>query len=356
MNVRYQVSIASVGGELQTERAQMVKSVVALGHFPVDLTAAGVLERDSFDAVERHLGRSDYFILIIERGDAQPSTELERVELALNYAAEHGLPVLGIGAGDVGEAQVAKSDAPTAELSLLEGLVEKIRSGSKSMFVSFTQVAESAVWVLVKLIDTYKRAGWVPSTELPSGDVASELVRLAAENADLRKQLQVDDPQRNLESMSQGQETTLALNENKILIPIWERAGSTWEKPVELTLYDFFVRLAPELVVETSVIDAAEFIPTGVCELEPVEHVRWVVPHRSVNLWFTDLMALGLVTPSDRKRSAKDQGQYWTLTQAGREFFSDVRRSVLNTGGHRHIGFTSEFPIFTSETKSLPSP
>ncbi len=356
MNVRYQVSIASVGGELQTERAQMVKSVVALGHFPVDLTAAGVLERDSFDAVERHLGRSDYFILIIERGDAQPSTELERVERAVDYAAEHGLPVLGIGAGDTVKTQASTSDAPTAELPLLEALVEKVRSGSKSMFVPFTQVAESAVWVLVKLIDTYKRGGWVSSKELPSGDVASELVRLAAENADLRKQLNVDDPQRSLQIMSQAQETTLALNENKILIPIWERAGSTWEKPVELTLYDFFVRLAPELVVETSVIDAAEFIPTGVCELEPVEHVRWVVPHRSVNLWFTDLMALGLVTPSDRKHAGKDQGHYWTLTQVGREFLSDVRRSVLNTGGHRHIGFTSEFPIFTSETKSQPSP
>ena len=349
MNVRYQVSIVSVGGELQTERTQMVKSVVALGHFPVDLTAAGVLERDSLDAVERHLGRSDYFILIIERGASRPSTELERVARALDYAAERGLPVLGIGAGDVGEGQVAKSDAATAELPILEGLVEKIRSGSKSMFVSFEQVAESAVWVLVKLIDTYERAGWVSSTELPSGDVASELVRLTTENADLREQLHLDDPQRGLEVMSQAQETTLALNENKILIPIWERAGSTWEKPIELTLYDFFVRLAPELLVESSVSDAAEFIPTGVCELEPVDHVRWVVPHRSVNLWLTDLMALSLVTPSERRRAAKDQGHYWTLTQAGREFLADVRRSALNTGGHRHIGFTSEFPIFRPE-------
>ena len=193
MNVRYQVAIASVGGELQTERAQMVKSVVALGHFPVDLTAAGVLDRDSLDAVERHLGRSDYFILIVERGDVQPSTELERVEFALNYAAERGLPVLGIGAGDSGEGQGAKPDAATAELPLLEGLVEKLRSGSKSMFVSFDQVAESGVWVLVKLIDTYKRSGWVPSSELPKGDVASELVRLYTENADLRERLHLDD-------------------------------------------------------------------------------------------------------------------------------------------------------------------
>ena len=217
-------------GQLRARLAGAGPSGLGRGDVPVDRAAAGVVERDSFDAVERRLGRSDYFILIIERGDAQPSTELERIERAVDYAAEHGLPVLGIGAGDTGKTQASTSDAPTAELPLVEALVEKVRSGSKSMFVPFTQVAESAVWVLVKLIDTYKRGGWVSSKELPSGDVASELVRLAAENADLRKQLNVDDPQRSLQIMSQAQETTRALNDSKILIPIWERADAWWEK------------------------------------------------------------------------------------------------------------------------------
>ena len=49
----------------------MVKAVVALGHFPIDLTATGVMERDASEAVERHVGRSDYLILIIERGQAK---------------------------------------------------------------------------------------------------------------------------------------------------------------------------------------------------------------------------------------------------------------------------------------------
>ena len=180
-------------------------------------------------------------------------------------------------------------------------------------------------------------------------DVATELVRLTKETTDLRHQLDLTNPERPTGGLTEDHETTLSLNENKIVIPIWERANSTWEKPAELTLYDFFVRLSPEMVIEISVSDAAEFIPTGVVEMDPIEHVRWVVPHRSVNLWFTDLMALGLVTPSERKHSAKDQGHYWTLTEAGRKFLAQVRRSVLETGGHRHVGFTSEFPIFTKD-------
>ena len=352
MNAHYHMSIASAGAELRAEREQLVKSVVALGHFPIDLTATGVLDRESPEAVERHLGRSDYFILVIERGNPDPATELDRIGRALAYADEHGVPVLGIGAGETDELQ-SKPDAQTAELPLLESVVEKLRSSPRAMFVSFKEVAQSAVWILVKLIEAHARPGWVPTTELPSGDVATELVRLAKENAQLREDLDVADPGK-AAGLSHGQETTLALNENKILIPIWERAGSTWEKPVELTLYDFFVRLAPEMVVEIAVSDAAEFIPTGVCEMDPQEHVRWVVPHRSVNLWFTDLMALGLATTSDRKRAAKDSGHYWTLTQAGREFLADIRRSAMKTGGHRHVGFTSEFPIFTQGSKAPP--
>ncbi len=343
VNARYQVSIASVGGELRTEREQMVRSVVALGHMPIDLVATGVLDRESPEAIDRHLGRSDYFVVIVERGDAKPTSDLERIERALAYAADKGVPVLGIGAGDSDEEAVGLDDE-TAELPLLERLVERIRSASKSMFVSYNQVAESALWVLIKMIEAFPRPGWVPTSELPRGDVASELVRLAKENAQLQAELH---PEGEDDSKDRTLDIRLALEGNKILIPIWERANSTWETPVELDLYDFFVRLAPELVVETSVAEAAEFIPTGVCEMEPIEHTRWVVPHRSVNLWLTDLMSLGLATPSTRKHGAKDQGQYWTLSQKGKEFFSEVRRKVLETGGHRHVGFTQEFRIFT---------
>ena len=240
-----------------------------------------------------------------------------------------------------------EADAETAELPLLEGLIEKLRQGSKSMFVAYDQVAESATWVLVKLFEAHARPGWVSSRELPSGDVATELLRLTKDNAELLDQAK---PKGEGDAKSRSLDIRLALESNKIVIPIWERAGSTWEKPVELALYDFFVRLAPELVVETAVSDAAEFIPTGVCEMDPVENTRWVVPHRSVNLWLTDLMALGLVVPSDRRHSAKDQGQYWTLTKVGRDFLSEIRRSVLESGGHRHVGFTQEFRIFTPDS------
>ena len=37
-----------------------------------------------------------------------------------------------------------------------------------------------------------------------------------------------------------------------------------------------------------------------------------------------------------------------TFTPDGREMLSRVRRSVLETGGHRHVGFTAEYRIPTN--------
>ena len=42
------------------------------------------------------------------------------------------------------------------------------------------------------------------------------------------------------------------LQANHIVIQLWERAASAWEKPIKITLSDFFLRLGLELVVEKS--------------------------------------------------------------------------------------------------------
>jgi hypothetical protein len=234
----------------------------------------------------------------------------------------------------------------SVKTSGVESLLQQLQTNSNAIVETLDNVGASAAWVLIKLIEKYRRPGWVSSTMLPAGDVATELARLSSENSDLRAQLdsvQTDDEGR-LEVRLEA--ARHSLHQNKILIPMWDRSTNHWEKPVETSLYEFFIRLAPEMVVEKSLNEASQFVPTGVCELDPGDFTtRWVVPPNNINLWFTDLMALGLVQPSVVRHHAKDTNQYWTLTSDGREMLSLVRRTVLATGGHRHVGFTAEHPI-----------
>jgi nucleotide-binding universal stress UspA family protein len=347
MNVRYQVTIVSVGAELGAERAQLEKAVVEMGHFPVDLTATRLLDRE-LGTLRRHIDRSDYLVVLMALESESSDTSLERVKLACDLAVEHSVPLLCLVVVG-GESQ---SSAPKDVL----GFLEKLQASPVCTVEKLDSSTESSAEALIRLIDAFRRPGWVSAKVLPGDEVATELARLAKENAELRKELP-SVAEREGRQVARLESMSSSLEANRILIPLWERAASTWGKPVEMSLYDFFQRLAPELAVETSTSAASEYIPIGVCELDPGGiQARWVVPLHDINLWLTDLMALGLVRPSRRRRHAKDANQYWRLTRTGRLYLAHVRRTALETGGHRHVGFTSEYPIMLEGTGDGPPP
>jgi hypothetical protein len=305
-----------------------------MGHFPIDLTATGILRHDPPETIERHIGRSDYLVLVIgER--AEVDAEFARLVAAHDHAVANGTPILALTTGP---------DAPGQSAETVESLLLKVKVNPTGMVRVVDNDDESLVLTLSRFLDTHERPGWVSANETVTRGLTPDLVHLlAAKSRDVANPMvPVEDPTdaTRLETVRQ------TLEENRILIPLWSRGGASWEKPIEMALYDFFVRIAPEMVVERSVADAAEFIPIGVCDLDPnKDGSGWVVPPQQVNLWLTDLMALGLVEPSSQNHAPKDNNQYWTLTPDGRALIAEVRKSVLDTGGHRHVGFTSEFPI-----------
>ncbi len=339
MNVRYQVSLAALGGDLRSERELMVRTITEMGHLPIDLTATDVLNRDP-GITRRHLERSDYLVLVVAQSTGSPTAEFERVQLACNLAADEAVPMLGLVIE--GDLQANAADAEQQEVARF---LQRLRMSPIGLVEECPDINLMLASALNRLFDRFERPGWISGKALPSADIATELARLTRENAELRTQVPATQEQEQRE-LARLDAITRALEENKILIPLWERASSTWEKPVEMSLFDFFVRFAPELVVETSTATASEFIPIGVCDMNPNGlQARWVVPHHDLNLWLTDLMALGLVRPSKRRHAAKDRNQYWRLTRTGRKFLAHIRRTALETGGHRHVGFTSEFPV-----------
>lgn len=339
MSTRYQLAIVSAGEELRSVRERLVKTVVFMGHLPIDLVATGILDCGNPDTVSRHLSRSDYLILalgVTARPDAQDlATAAEAVDLAL----EHRVPVLALLFGD--DTTTAEPEKPSEETAAILAKIKERAAGLIQRIHGPTQTPQA----ISELVDAYPRPGWVSTEELPPAQVATELARLSIENMELRDRINAISESQ-VQRESRWEHVVQTLEENKLLIPVWNKIATIWEQPVEMDLFTFFIRMGPQLAVEISSADAVEFIPTGVCQLESRDgRPPWVVPLHSLNLWLTDLMALGLVRPSRRKRQAKDQNQYWRLTRDGRGFMSYVRRSALNAGGHRHVGFTQEFPI-----------
>ena len=69
INVRYQMCVMSVGDGIDPQRDRLIGAVLEMGHIPIDLVRAGLLEEHSRDTVDRHIARTDYLILVLGRVD-----------------------------------------------------------------------------------------------------------------------------------------------------------------------------------------------------------------------------------------------------------------------------------------------
>ena len=346
MSTRYQLALVSAGDELREVRERLATTLVFMGHLPIDLIATGVLDCGNPDTVSRHVARSDYLVLALRQSVRPAAEEMAQANAAVDIALEHRVPILALLYG-------AEHDPePTTSASETARILAKIREHSGGL-VQRVHASSQTPQAIAELLDAYPRPGWVSTSELPPAGVAAELSRLSRENTELRDRINALSESQS-ERESRWDQVVQTMEENKLLVPVWNKVATIWEQPVEMDLFTFFIRMGPQLAVEISSADAVEFIPTGVCQLESRDgRPPWVVPLHSLNLWLTDLMALGLVRPSRRRRQARDQNQYWRLTRDGRGFLSYVRRSALNAGGHRHVGFTQEFPIPTMNGDEL---
>jgi hypothetical protein len=330
---RFVVGVIPLGTDAPL--ASLTRAVAQLGQVPVDLVGAGVLGFEPWETVVRFLELCDYLTIAVGVADDLRDEDVGPTERAFDLAVERNIPVLTLFHRDW--------TSPGERNSTNSTLLSKLNENPFGMSARYDTVDAELAGAVGRLLSTFTRPGYISAAQLPSENVAEQLALLMRENHDLKRKLNEDLG----EAASRRRETVVRLLQgNRIVIPLWYRGATGWGQPVEMTLYDFFLRMGPELAAEVSTEAAAEFIPVGVCGLEREDfRPRWPVPSNNLNLWFTDLMAIGVVEPSLRIRRAKDSGQYWTLTEEGRQLLSDIRRSVLSDGGHRHVGFTSEFRI-----------
>jgi hypothetical protein len=93
-----------------------------------------------------------------------------------------------------------------------------------------------------------------------------------------------------------------------------------------------FFFLGPELIVEQSVEHVARTLGLQLGERGRALKPAFLVPSNRVKELLGDFAALDLMAPSKRKHPVTDKGEYWTLTECGRETYSSVRRERLEAG------------------------
>lgn len=330
MITKYQVFVSSTYEDLKAERDQVIKAVLEMGHIPVGMEMFSAADEEQWGIIKRQIDQSDYYVVIVAHryGSVEHGTSFTEKEY--DYAVSQGVPALGFiidsGARWAGDRMEEDADKKEA-LGRFKG---KVRKKPVGFWTSAEDLHGKCSIALMKAITAHPRTGWARASEVAGPEITQELSRLSSENAALRTRIEELDKQQQHDSADQRLETIRVLRRNKVQISVWKKGGSTFENYKEVSLYDLFTTIAPEMMDEVHTEELSVYIAIMKHNLKSAElRLPWPVPRNYINDWLFDLSTLSLVEPSKRKHSVKDTKSYWALTEEGREVYAELRRSVL---------------------------
>jgi hypothetical protein len=329
MNPKYQVFVSSTYVDLKDERDLVIKSVLEMGHIPVGMEMFSAADEEQWGIIKKQIDQSDYYVVIVaHRYGTTDSSGLSYTEKEYDYAASIGVPVLGFIIDDETSWPKSKSDLAEDLVFRLNEFKSKIKLKPISFWKSKDDLYGRCSIALMKAFSAYPREGWVRASLAGNAGIANEVVRLSAENADLRNR--VDEYER-IESKKNDLDKLIAtLKSNKRKLSYFKKNGEDWENGPELTLYQIFESVAPELQVEKETNLLARYFAQILCKVPGKElRVKWPSPRNMISSVLADLSALGCVAPSEKEKPITDTNEYWSLTDFGRELFGHMRRRRL---------------------------
>lgn len=330
MAIKYQIFVSSTFDDLRDEREQVLKATLEMGHIPVGMEMFSAADEEQWKIITRQIDECDYYAVIVAHRYGSIVDGVSYTEKEYDYAVSQGMPVLGF---------VIEHDAPwpadrieedVEKKASLEEFKAKVKQKPVGLWKTAADLYGMFSIALVKQIVSTPRPGWTRADEVARPDVVNELSRLSGENADLRKQLTealhkaVDD------AAAERRRIMQTLRKNYGKISYWYDDGDDWEDPKEVTLNELFFLLAPEMLIEKDTEAIGVYVGHMLNKDNPRQlRSSFPVPTNSVNDWLADFVALDLFEPSPKRHPVSDTKMYWSLTEMGRETYSEIRRTLL---------------------------
>jgi hypothetical protein len=193
---KLQVFVSSTYQDLREERQAAVEAILTAGHIPagMELFAAG--DDSQMNVIKRWIDESDVFLLILggRYGSLEPITGKSYIHLEYDYAVQQGKPFFAVAIDELHRnKRVKKMGVGVIETEHPDKL-RVFRDQVLTRLVKFwSDPRDIKLAVHETMADFARRTdliGWVRSNQTGySAQVAEELARLVAENAELRTQI-----------------------------------------------------------------------------------------------------------------------------------------------------------------------
>lgn len=330
MASKYQVFVSSTYRDLHEERDLVIKAILEMGHIPVGMEMFSAADEEQWNIIKKQIDQSDYYIVVAAHcyGTCD-ATGLSYTEKEYDYAVSVSIPTLGFVLDDSVSWPKEKSDSDKTAIKRLKAFKEKVKLKPVSFWKNGEDLYGRCSIALMKAFNAYPREGWVRASEVQDTAAAKEIVRLSSENSDLRSRLKVFEEKENEgDRISKAMET---LRTNKRKLEYWKKGAEDWEAGREVTLYQIFETLAPELQVEFALTHIAQYVATNINLVNHSDlRSTWPTPRNALRTLLADLAALGCVEPSKRRKPVSDKEEYWALSEFGAKLLAEMRRRRLN--------------------------
>ncbi|MGW4944492.1 DUF4062 domain-containing protein [Actinoplanes sp. NPDC004185] len=347
---RYQVFLSSTYVDLRDERQAVISALLQLDAIPAGMELFPAANDDAWSLIERVIDECDYYLLVVggRYGSVDLPEDLSYTEREYDYAVLRKKPIMAFIHAEPDSIPVGKAEVTEAGRARLERFLAKVK---KERHVKFWKNADDLPGKVAlsfsNFIRIYPAVGWIRADEQATPELLAETNTLRKKVAELEKAIERNRtlPPPGTEHLKQGSdldEMTVWLSAQFTPHGEYQARHVTITEDAKFTWDDVLNAIGPALLDESSEKNLHRVINDWLTaqfwiELDVEEKLKKKLGNSGLNpaqgRWhgwaisfdeedfgtvIIQLVALGLIEQSGKKKAISDRGTYWSLTAYGR--------------------------------------
>jgi len=327
--MKYHIFIGSTLDDLKSERKELPRIVMELGHIPVMADHLNLDARNARMLLQKTIEECDYFIALIAHKYQRPDETVNPLAFEYSIAVKKDIPVLALIIDDKARWKPAKKETDIAIIRKMNNLKTKLREGAFETWLNTPDLCQKAQTLLAQEFTVNPQPGWVREDRTIDPSVANELSRLCSENSFLRRHYGHEDHEIITKMQDEKKRILKLLTMNKISLSFYYTPGENWENTMHFRYIRIFKLLVPELALGKSTAEISRFLGTVLNpDLDKTVRRDYPTPSNTIKKIMADFAALKLVgCISGEGGNAGDE--IWEITQHGKDIFSTYRITQL---------------------------
>lgn len=338
MEKRFQVFVSSTFKDLEAERQEVMHALLELDCMPAGMELFPAANETQWNLIKKVIDDCDYYILILAGRYGSISPEgLSYTEMEYRYALSISKPTIAFIHRNPGKIIVDKTETTEEGKSKLAEFRASVEKKLCKHWDTPQELGSVVSRSLIQLIKSNPAVGWVRANELADRDATMELLQLRRRVEELQSELakaRTSAP-KGAEGLAQGEESHSLRFSFRAKGP-GDYSSRTWSNSFSPTWNELFSVAAPLMINEApedaikSALDAfvaEENVQTLQKNTKFTRHLLngFSLHQEDFQTVKIQFRALGLIAKSEKARSVKDSGTYWTLTPYGDEVMTRLR-------------------------------